>query len=87
MKRGAVPWRRIRYKYLRPASVWAEPDHSLRSAFAPTIIRILPALPRRVGDTAEEARQKRAMLDSLMHPDSRIASPSTRSATTPPASI
>jgi hypothetical protein len=34
MKRGAVPWRRIRYKYLRPASVWAETDHSLCSTFA-----------------------------------------------------
>jgi alkanesulfonate monooxygenase SsuD/methylene tetrahydromethanopterin reductase-like flavin-dependent oxidoreductase (luciferase family) len=74
MKRGAVPWRRIRYKYLRPASVWAEPNHSLRSAFARPSSESCLGLPRRVGDTAEEARRKRALLDSLVHPDSGIAS-------------
>jgi alkanesulfonate monooxygenase len=40
----------------------------------PTIIQILPGCLVVVGDTAEEARQKRALLDSLVHPDSGIAS-------------
>ena len=44
------------------------------SAFAPTAIQILPGCFVVVGDTAEEARQKRALLDSLAHPDSGIAS-------------
>src|SRR5207249_5257101 len=37
-------------------------------------IKILPGCLVVVGDTAEEARQKRALLDSLVHPDSGIAS-------------
>jgi alkanesulfonate monooxygenase len=41
-----------------------DPDH----------IKILPGCLVVVGDTAEEARQKRALLDSLVHPDSGIAS-------------
>src|SRR3954451_3309560 len=36
--------------------------------------KILPGCLVVVGDTAEEARQKRALLDSLVHPDSGIAS-------------
>ena len=40
----------------------------------PTTIQILPGCFVVVGDTAEEARQKRALLDSLAHPDSGIAS-------------
>ena len=39
----------------------------------PTTIQILPG-GLVVGDTAEEAREKRALLDSLVHPDSGIAS-------------
>ncbi len=41
-----------------------DPDH----------IKILPGCLVVVGDTAEEARQKRALLDSRVHPDSGIAS-------------
>jgi FMN-dependent oxidoreductase (nitrilotriacetate monooxygenase family) len=41
-----------------------DPDH----------IKILPGCLVVVGDTAEEAREKRALLDSLVHPDSGIAS-------------
>ena len=41
-----------------------DPDH----------IKILPGCLVVVGDTAEEARKKRALLDSLVHPDSGIAS-------------
>jgi FMN-dependent oxidoreductase (nitrilotriacetate monooxygenase family) len=41
-----------------------DPDH----------IKILPGCLVVVGDTAEEARQKRALLNSLVHPDSGIAS-------------
>ncbi|MGB9647544.1 MAG: LLM class flavin-dependent oxidoreductase [Stellaceae bacterium] len=37
-------------------------------------IKILPGCLVVVGDSAEEARQKRALLDSLVHPDSGIAS-------------
>ena len=40
----------------------------------PTAIQILPGCLVVVGDTAEEARQKRALLDSLVHRDSGIAS-------------
>jgi hypothetical protein len=40
----------------------------------PTTIQILPGCFVVVGDTAEEARQKRALLDSLVHRDSGIAS-------------
>src|SRR5205085_2603567 len=41
-----------------------DPDH----------IKVLPGCLVVVGDTAEKARQKRALLDSLVHPDSGIAS-------------
>src|ERR1700756_4544099 len=41
-----------------------DPDH----------IKILPGCLVVVGDTTEEARNKRALLDSLVHPDSGIAS-------------
>ena len=40
----------------------------------PTTIQILPGCLVVVGDTAEEARNKRALLDSLVHPDTGIAS-------------
>ena len=40
----------------------------------PDHIKILPGCLVVVGDTAEEARKKRALLDSLVHPDSGIAS-------------
>ena len=40
----------------------------------PDHIKILPGCLVVVGDTDEEARQKRARLDSLVHPDSGIAS-------------
>jgi FMN-dependent oxidoreductase (nitrilotriacetate monooxygenase family) len=40
----------------------------------PDLIKILPGCLVVVGDTAEEARRKRALLDSLVHPDSGIAS-------------
>jgi alkanesulfonate monooxygenase len=42
--------------------------------FRPTTIQIPPGCFVVVGDTAEEARQKRALLDRLVHPDSGIAS-------------
>src|SRR5882762_9390660 len=48
----------------RAEKVGRDPDH----------IKILPGALVVVGDTAEEARQKRALLDSLVHPDSGIAS-------------
>ena len=40
----------------------------------PDHIKILPGCLVVVGDTVEEAREKRALLDSLVHPDSGIAS-------------
>src|SRR2546421_2380518 len=48
----------------RAQKVGRDPDH----------IKILPGCLVVAGDTAEEARQKRALLDSLVHPDSGIAS-------------
>jgi FMN-dependent oxidoreductase (nitrilotriacetate monooxygenase family) len=48
----------------RAQKVGRDPDH----------IKILPGCLVVVGDTAEEARGKRALLDSLVHPDSGIAS-------------
>jgi FMN-dependent oxidoreductase (nitrilotriacetate monooxygenase family) len=48
----------------RAARLGRNPDH----------IKILPGCLVVVGDTVEEARQKRALLDSLVHPDSGIAS-------------
>jgi FMN-dependent oxidoreductase (nitrilotriacetate monooxygenase family) len=48
----------------RAQKVGRDPDH----------IKILPGCLVVVGDTAEEARKKRALLDSLVHPDSGIAS-------------
>src|ERR1700758_2265901 len=47
----------------RADRVGREPDH----------IKILPGALVVVGETAGEARQKRALLDSLVHPDSGIA--------------
>ena len=41
---------------------------------SPEHIKILPGALVVVGDTAGEARKKRALLDSLVHPDSGIAS-------------
>jgi hypothetical protein len=40
----------------------------------PTTIQILPGYLVVVGDTAQEAHRKRALLDSLVHPSSGIAS-------------
>jgi len=40
----------------------------------PDHIKILPGCLVVVGDTVEEAREKRALLDSLVHPDSGMAS-------------
>jgi FMN-dependent oxidoreductase (nitrilotriacetate monooxygenase family) len=48
----------------RAQKVGRDPDH----------IKILPGCLVVVGETAEEARKKRALLDSLVHPDSGIAS-------------
>jgi FMN-dependent oxidoreductase (nitrilotriacetate monooxygenase family) len=48
----------------RATKAGRDPDH----------IKILPGCLVVVGDTAEEAREKRALLDSLVHPDSGIAS-------------
>jgi alkanesulfonate monooxygenase len=48
----------------RAARYGRDPDH----------IKILPGCLVVVGDTVEEAREKRARLDSLVHPDSGIAS-------------
>jgi FMN-dependent oxidoreductase (nitrilotriacetate monooxygenase family) len=48
----------------RATKAGRDPDH----------IKILPGALVVVGDTAQEARQKRALLDSLVHPDSGIAS-------------
>src|SRR6202521_2541692 len=48
----------------RAERVGRNPDH----------IKILPGCLVVVGDTDEEARQKRALLDSLVHPDSGMAS-------------
>ena len=48
----------------RAAASGRDPEH----------IKILPGCLVVVGDTVEEARKKRALLDSLVHPDSGIAS-------------
>jgi FMN-dependent oxidoreductase (nitrilotriacetate monooxygenase family) len=48
----------------RATKAGRDPDH----------VKILPGCLVVVGDTAEEARDKRALLDSLVHPDSGIAS-------------
>jgi len=48
----------------RAEKVGRDPDH----------IKILPGCLVVVGETAREAREKRALLDSLVHPDSGIAS-------------
>jgi FMN-dependent oxidoreductase (nitrilotriacetate monooxygenase family) len=48
----------------RAEKVGRDPDH----------IKILPGALVVVGETAREAREKRALLDSLVHPDSGIAS-------------
>jgi FMN-dependent oxidoreductase (nitrilotriacetate monooxygenase family) len=41
---------------------------------SPDHLKILPGALAVVGETAEEARAKRALLDSLVHPDSGLAS-------------
>jgi FMN-dependent oxidoreductase (nitrilotriacetate monooxygenase family) len=48
----------------RAARFGRDPDH----------VKILPGCLVVVGDTVEEAKKKRALLDSLVHPDSGIAS-------------
>src|SRR3954470_7896800 len=48
----------------RAALLGRDPEH----------IKILPGCLVVVGDTVEEARKKRALLDSLVHPDSGVAS-------------
>ena len=47
-------------------------------------LKILPGAFVVVGDSVEEAKEKRALLDSRVHYDSAIASLSVRSAPTPP---
>jgi len=47
---------------------------AVRCGRDPDHIKILPGCLVVVGETAEEARKKRALLDSLVHPDSGIAS-------------
>src|SRR5207237_8755508 len=49
-------------------------ERAQRAGRDPNHIKVLPGCLVVVGDTAEEARQKRALLDSLVHPDSGIAS-------------
>ena len=48
----------------RAARLGRDPDH----------VKILPGCLVVVGDTVEEAQRKRALLDSLVHPDSGMAS-------------
>jgi FMN-dependent oxidoreductase (nitrilotriacetate monooxygenase family) len=48
----------------RMTRIGRDPDH----------LKILPGALVVVGDTVDEARQKRALLDSLVHPDSGLAS-------------
>ena len=45
-------------------------------------LKILPGVLVVVGDTAAEAQAKRTLLDSLVHPDSGVASLSAHWATT-----
>jgi len=63
---GGLPGAQEYYADVRERAKKAgrDPDH----------IKILPGCLVVVGDTAEEARTKRALLDSLVHPDSGIAS-------------
>ncbi len=49
-------------------------DRATKAGRDPDHVKILPGCLVVVGDTAEEARNKRALLDSLVHPDSGIAS-------------
>jgi FMN-dependent oxidoreductase (nitrilotriacetate monooxygenase family) len=49
-------------------------NRAARAGRNPEHIKILPGCLVVVGDSAEEAREKRALLDSLVHPDSGIAS-------------
>jgi FMN-dependent oxidoreductase (nitrilotriacetate monooxygenase family) len=49
-------------------------ERAAKAGRDPNHIKILPGCLVVVGDTAEEARQKQALLDSLVHPDSGIAS-------------
>ena len=60
----------------RMEKVGRNPDHLV----------ILPGAFVVVGDSVDEAKEKRAKLDSMVHYDSAIASLSVRSAPTPPAS-
>ncbi len=48
-------------------------DRARRAGRDPDLIKIMPGCLVIVGDTDEEARKKRALLDSLVHPDSGIA--------------
>jgi FMN-dependent oxidoreductase (nitrilotriacetate monooxygenase family) len=63
---GGLPGAQGYYTDIRARAQKAgrDPDH----------IKILPGCLVVVGDTAEEARKKRALLDSLVHPDSGVAS-------------
>src|SRR5215469_728397 len=63
---GGLPGAQEYYVDVRARAVKAgrDPDH----------VKILPGCLVVVGDTAEDARKKRALLDSLVHPDSGIAS-------------
>jgi FMN-dependent oxidoreductase (nitrilotriacetate monooxygenase family) len=63
---GSLPDAKANYADIkaRGKAVGRDPDH----------IKILPGCLVVVGDTAEEARAKRAQLDSGVHPDSGIAS-------------
>jgi FMN-dependent oxidoreductase (nitrilotriacetate monooxygenase family) len=49
-------------------------ERATKAGRHPDHIKILPGCLVVVVDTAEEAREKRALLDSLVHPDSGIAS-------------
>src|SRR5207248_10933404 len=49
-------------------------DRAARLGRNPEHIKILPGCLVVVGDTVEEAKAKRAQLDSLVHPDSGIGS-------------
>jgi alkanesulfonate monooxygenase len=63
---GSLPDGKVLYADIkgRMRAVGRDPDHC----------KILPGCLVVVGDTVDEAKQKRALLDSLVHPDSGIAS-------------
>src|SRR5205807_493783 len=54
--------------------IYFDPERTQNAGRDPDHIKILPGCLVVVGDTAEEARNKRALLDSLVHPESGIAS-------------